>query len=115
MAGRGDEPRLPWRALGPGVRSSSRMIAARARSVMSLPFGLPGRAPRLRCLPVNVAAAIAILASGGPSSLCRAQVQGTLPVLTRAAQIRGLTSTEAQRKYPIRLQGVLTYYPGFPF
>jgi len=57
-----------------------------------------------------VAAAIAILASGGPSSLCRAQAQATLPVLTRAAQVRGLTSTEAQRKYPIRLQGVLTYY-----
>jgi len=51
-----------------------------------------------------------MLATGGPWGLCRAQAQGTLPVLTQAAQIRGLTSREAQRQYPIRLQGVLTYY-----
>ena len=56
------------------------------------------------------AAAIVMLASSGPSGLCRAQAQGTLPVLTQAAQIRALTSREAQRQYPIRLRGVLTYY-----
>jgi hypothetical protein len=50
-----------------------------------------------------------MLAGGGPSGLCRAQAQGTLPVLTQAAQVRALTSREAQRQYPIRLQGVLTY------
>jgi len=51
-----------------------------------------------------------MLASGGSSGLCRAQVQASLPVLTQAAQVRGLTAREAQRQYPIRLQGVLTYY-----
>src|ERR1017187_496965 len=110
VAGREDEPRLPERASGPGMHSSL-TIGARARSVTFLPSSPPGRAPRLRCLPVPVAAAaIMMLASSGPSGLCRAQAQGTLPVLTQAAQIRGLTSREAQRQYPIRLQGVLTYY-----
>jgi hypothetical protein len=56
------------------------------------------------------AAAFMMLAGSGPSGLCRAQAQGSLPVLTQAAQIRKLSSREAQRQYPIRLQGVLTYY-----
>ncbi|MGA2152981.1 MAG: ATP-binding protein [Bryobacteraceae bacterium] len=81
MARREAEARLPGRATDPGVRSSSLIIAA-----------------------------IIMLAGGGPSGLCRAQAQGTLPVLTQAAQVRALTSREAQRQYPIRLQGVLTYY-----
>ncbi|MGB7760780.1 MAG: ATP-binding protein [Bryobacteraceae bacterium] len=68
----------------------------------------------MRYLTVNVAAAaLLMLAASGPSGLCRAQAQAALPVLTQAAQVRGLTSREAQRQYPIRLQGVLTYYmPG---
>lgn len=109
MAGREDQPRLPWRALDPGMRSSS-LVSERARAVISLRSARLGRAPRLRWLPVNVTAAIiVILASSGPSGLCKAPEQGTLPVLTQAAQIRGLTSSEAQRQYPIHLQGVLTF------
>jgi signal transduction histidine kinase len=81
MARREDEARLPGRTTDPGVRCSSLAIAA-----------------------------ILMLASSGPSVLCRAQAQATLPVLTQAAQVRALASREAQRRYPIRLQGVLTYY-----
>jgi len=116
MAGPGDEPRSPCRAFGRSTRSSSRIVAARALSVMSLSSAPPNRAPRLRRLPVNVAAvAIMMLAGSGPWGLCRAQAQGTLPVLTQAAQIRTLTPREAQRRYPIRLQGVLTcYMPELP-
>jgi signal transduction histidine kinase len=111
MTGREHEPRLPWMALDPGMRSSFLLVVAWARSVMSLPSGPLGRAPRLRCVRVSVTAAvIAMLAGSGPSGLCRAQVQGALPVLTQAAQIRALTSREAQRQYPVSLRGVLTYY-----
>ncbi|MGB9457779.1 MAG: response regulator [Bryobacteraceae bacterium] len=60
------------------------------------------------------AAAILTLLSGGISGICPARAQETLPVLTEAAQIRRLTSKEAQRQYPIRLRGVLTYYAPEP-
>ena len=111
MAGPADEPRLPCRVLGRRTRSSSRIIPASVLSVMSPTSCPPGRAPRLRHLPMSVAAAaFMMLAGSGPSGLCRAQAQGSLPVLTQAAQIRKLSSREAQRQYPIRLQGVLTYY-----
>ncbi len=36
--------------------------------------------------------------------------QDSPPLLTRVAQIRKLTAQEAQRRYPIQLRGVLTYY-----
>ena len=76
-----------------------------------LSVGARRRALHSRRVPLNLAAAaIFVLASSGPLGLCRAQAQETLPVLTQAAQIRRLTSTEAQRQYPIRLRGVLTYY-----
>jgi signal transduction histidine kinase/CheY-like chemotaxis protein len=32
-----------------------------------------------------------------------------VPILTKVAQIRSLTAAEAKRKYPIRLEGVITY------
>ena len=79
---RGDKARLPRKWFGGSARSSCRMAAA----------------------------AILMLAGSELSGLWRAQAQGALPVLTQAAQIRGLSSREAQRQYPIRLQGVLTYY-----
>jgi signal transduction histidine kinase len=59
---------------------------------------------------IAAAVAILMLAGGGPSRLCRAQAQETLPLVTEAARLRTLTPREAQRQYPIRLQGVLTYY-----
>ena len=51
-----------------------------------------------------------LLACGVGGSRLPAQAEESLPVLTRASQVRSLTSQEAQRQYPIRLQGVLTYY-----
>jgi signal transduction histidine kinase/CheY-like chemotaxis protein len=62
-------------------------------------------------MPANVsAAAVVMLVSGALCGVGPASAQQTLPVLTQAAEIRRLTSTEAQRRYPIRLRGVLTYY-----
>lgn len=57
-----------------------------------------------------VLAVIAVLLSNGVSGLARAQERHNLPILTQAAQVRLLTSKEAQRSYPIHLRGVLTYY-----
>ena len=64
-------------------------------------------ASRLRRI---AAAVVTVLVSVAIPGVVRAQVGKTLPVLTQAAQIRRLTSQEAQRQYPIRLRGVLTYY-----
>jgi len=64
----------------------------------------------LRGMRVKVAPAAIVMLAIGVFGVCRAQAQATLPVLTRAEQVRSLTSKEAQRQYPIRLQGVLTYY-----
>jgi len=77
-------------------------------------FAMPGRRGRevlLRFTPGNIAfAALAMLVSSGISGIFQARAQAVLPVLTQAAQIRRLNSEEAQRHYPIRLRGVLTYY-----
>ena len=36
-----------------------------------------------------------------------------LPILTRIEQIRKLSTEQAERKYPVRLQGVVTYFDPF--
>jgi PAS domain S-box-containing protein len=41
------------------------------------------------------------------------QQPASLPVLTQVEQIRKLSTEQAERKYPVRLQGVVTYFDPF--
>jgi len=90
----------------------SHRARSQSRRLLSwLDSGPQGRARNSRRGPLSVAtAAIVVLLGGGVWNVGRAQAQAPLPVLTEAAQLRSLTSKEAQREYPVRLQGVLTYY-----
>jgi PAS domain S-box-containing protein len=54
---------------------------------------------------------LAVLLAAG---LLQAEAQGDLPLLTQAAQIRRLAAEEAQRGYPVRLRGVITYNSSMP-
>jgi len=65
---------------------------------------MPGRSGLRTAAPV-----ILMLVSGCFPRVC-AGASADLPVLTEAAQVRSLTSREAQHQYPVRLRGVLTYY-----
>ncbi|HMD96451.1 MAG TPA: PAS domain S-box protein [Terriglobia bacterium] len=58
--------------------------------------------------PILAALLIGITCSGMLGALS-AKGADRLPVLTTAAQIRKLTAEEAQRGYPVRLRGVITY------
>lgn len=46
------------------------------------------------------------------SSPVSGQQQNDLPCLTNAVQVRQLTPDAAQKNYPVRLRGVVTYYDG---
>src|SRR5271156_5522548 len=51
----------------------------------------------------------ALTLASGPFPVFAAKA-GDLPVLTKAAQIRGLTIEESRRQYPVVLRGAVTFY-----
>ena len=55
------------------------------------------------------AAAIITLAAPAASAWSQPARADSVPILTKVAQIRALSAAEAKRKYPIRLNGVITY------
>jgi signal transduction histidine kinase len=51
---------------------------------------------------------IQIVGAGGPNVVNRDAGPGTLPVLTSASEVHQLNREEAQRGYPVKIQGVVT-------
>lgn len=69
------------------------------------------RAPQKLAQPLALVTLLVgslISRAGQPASVSAAR-----PVLTRAEQIRELSSTEANRGYPVRLRGVVTFIDDF--
>jgi signal transduction histidine kinase/CheY-like chemotaxis protein len=64
------------------------------------------------CLPA--ASAILTLALAVSSPSCGWRWSSTLPVLTSVAEIRKLAPAEADRRYPVRLKGIVLYHDSLP-
>src|ERR1035438_2210924 len=58
---------------------------------------------------IRMALSAALTLASGPVPGLAAKAPD-LPVLTKAAQIRGLTSAESRLKYPVVLRGAVTFY-----
>ncbi len=70
------------------------------------------RYARLRWVTLTITSAVLTTLASGPFAFLSARAQGALPLLTSVAQIHGLAPREAQRGYPVRLRGVITYNLG---
>ncbi|MGH9452442.1 MAG: response regulator [Terriglobia bacterium] len=71
----------------------------------------PGQSsPPLRQLAlVCLAASLCVIPASAQETGSR---QGTLPVITETKEIRSMAPLEAARKYPVHLEGVVTFYGG---
>src|SRR5260370_15874954 len=77
---------------------------------MTTPHSGADRLPLFLCLPSQLLA-LSLLAAVVASSACRQSSQsGKFPVLTAVQQVRNLAADDAERGYPVRLHGVVTYY-----
>jgi signal transduction histidine kinase len=68
----------------------------------------------LRSILLSVAAFLVLASYTSRADVAGPQVKNNPPCLTNVLQIRLLTPDEAQRGFPVRLRGVVTYYDARP-
>jgi signal transduction histidine kinase len=113
--------RVQLKVMGGDYNSMKKLLLARVRvtGIYQIAFDIDGLAVPSLLIPDSSGVASipndATPWSGHPISHKINDASTALPWLTNAIQVKSLTRTEAQRGYPVRIQGVITARSGSDF